>query len=86
MKSVQQQGSGRTELSLLSSGLRLWGLRIPFTYLLLYVGGLEEASIWYAMVLSNTAICMVCIFLYRFIDYKPRISSSKKRLEKVMNE
>lgn len=80
------QGSGRTELSLLSSGLRLWGLRIPFTYLLLYVGGLEEASIWYAMVLSNTAICMVCIFLYRFIDYKPKISSSKKRLEKVMNE
>lgn len=80
------QGSGRTEFSLISSGLRLWGFRIPFTYLLLYVGGLKEASIWYAMVLSNTAICMVCIFLYRFIDYKPRISSSKKRLEKVMNE
>ena len=80
------QGSGRTEFSLISSGLRLWGFRIPFTYLLLYVGGLKEASIWYAMVLSNTAICMVCIFLYRFIDYKPRISSSKKRLERVMNE
>lgn len=79
------QGSGRTELSLLTSALRLWGFRLPFTFLLLYVGKLGAPSVWYAMVLSNTAISIVCIFLYRFIDYKPRVSNTKKRLEKVMN-
>ena len=79
------QGSGRTEFTLITSALRLWAFRIPFTYLLLYVGNLGAPSVWYAMVLSNTAISIVCIFLYRFIDYQPRISNSKKRLEKVMN-
>lgn len=78
------QGTGRTNLSLIASSIRLWGLRLPMIWIFINLANLQEASVWYAMILSNTGGCILCFLLYRFVDYKPHISSSKKRLNEIV--
>lgn len=76
------QGAGRTDFSLFLSSIRLWVLRIPVIILYLYVFDIKEASIWYAMVISNFGATVIGAILYAFVDFKPRLSSMKKKLMK----
>ncbi len=76
------QGAGRTGLSLLLSAVRLWILRLPLIWLLMNVFNIGPASVWYAMVISNFGACILGTFLYKFIDFKPRINKMKLRIQK----
>ncbi len=76
------QGAGRTELSLLLSTVRLWVLRLPLIWFLMNVIDAGPSSVWYAMIISNFGACILGCFLYKYIDYKPRISKMKQKLIK----
>lgn len=75
------QGAGRTELSLFLSTTRLWILRLPLIWFLMNVMKIGPASVWYAMVISNFGAAILGTILYKFVDFKPRISKMKQRLE-----
>lgn len=76
------QGAGRTDFSLFLSAIRLWVLRIPVIILYLYVFEVKEASVWYAMVISNFGATVIGAILYSFVNFKPRLTSMKKQLLK----
>lgn len=78
------QGAGRTDFSLFLSALRLWVLRIPVIMLYMYVFEIGEASIWYAMVISNFGATVIGAILYAFVDFKPRLTTMKKNLMKQL--
>ena len=80
------QGAGRTDYSLILSALRLWVLRIPVILLYIHVFNIGEASVWYAMVISNFGATIIGIILYQFVDYLPRTSNMKKKLLELEGE
>ena len=80
------QGAGRTELSLIISTTRLWILRLPLIWFLMHVIEIGPASVWYAMVISNFGADILGFILYKFVDFKPKISKMKLRMQKVEKE
>ena len=44
------------------------------------------ASVWYAMVISNFGAVILGTILYKFVDFKPRISKMKLKLQKQEKE
>lgn len=80
------QGAGRTDFSLILSALRLWVLRIPVILLYIHIFNIGEASVWYAMVISNFGATVIGIILYQFVDFLPRISNMKKKLKELEGE
>ena len=79
------QGAGRTGFSLILSSFRLWVLRIPVIIIYIYVFGLKEESVWYAMIISNFGASILGTILYQFVDFKPRIDKMKERVKKQIN-
>lgn len=77
------QGAGQTNLGLILSAARLWVFRIPVIWFLINIVKMQESSVWYAMLISNFGAIILGLFLFNFVDFKPRISSNKKRLEKL---
>ena len=75
------QGAGRTELSLILSTVRLWVFRLPLIWFLMNIIEIGPASVWYAMVISNIGICLLCFILYYKVDFKPRTSNIQKRIK-----
>ena len=80
------QGAGRTDFSLILSSLRLWVLRIPIILLYIHVFNIQEASVWYAMVISNFGATIIGTILYQFVDFLPRTSNMKKKLMELEGE
>ena len=80
------QGAGRTELSLLLSTARLWIMRLPLIWFLMNIIKIGPASVWYAMVISNFGAVILGTILYKFVDFKPRISKMKLKLQKQEKE
>ncbi len=76
------QGAGRTDFSLILSTARLWVMRIPIIFLMLYVFDVGEQSVWLCMCISNFGAVILGIILYNFVDFKPRLSRLKRNLEK----
>ena len=77
------QGAGRTGFSLTLSTVRLWVLRVPVLLLMLNVFDVGAQALWICMVVSNFGACILGTIFYQFIDFLPRVSSMKKRLEKI---
>lgn len=77
------QGAGRTGFSLTLSTIRLWVLRVPVLLLMLNVFDVGAQALWICMVVSNFGACILGTIFYQFIDFLPRVSSMKKRLEKI---
>ena len=77
------QGSGRTGLSLTLSTVRLWVLRVPVLLLMLKVFDVGAQALWICMVVSNFGACILGTVFYQLVDFLPRVSSMKKRLEKI---
>lgn len=77
------QGAGRTELSLILSTVRLWVMRLPLIWFLMNIIKIGPASVWYAMVISNFGAVILGLILYHFVDFKPKISKMKQRLQKI---
>lgn len=76
------QGAGRTDLSLILSTTRLWVLRLPLIWFLMNIIKIGPPSIWYAMCISNFGAVILGTILYKFVDFKPRVSKMKERLLK----
>ena len=80
------QGAGRTELSLILSTVRLWVFRLPLIWFLMNIIKIGPASVWYAMVISNFGAVILGFILYDFVDFKPKISKMKQRMQKIDKE
>lgn len=80
------QGAGRTELSLILSAARLWVFRLPLIWFLMNIIKIGPASVWYAMVISNFGAVILGFILYWFVDFKPKISKMKLRMQKIEKE
>ncbi len=72
-------GTGNTKFTFIISTTRLWILRIPIVLFLKTFTNLGSSGIWYGMLASNVVICIVGIYLYRRIDYKPKIMIDKDK-------
>jgi putative MATE family efflux protein len=66
-------GSGNTKYTFVIGVVRLWLLRIPLILIFKYFTDLGASGIWYAMLLSNLLIVILGTFLYKKVDYKPKI-------------
>lgn len=58
------QGTGYTRYSMLMEVLRLWGIRIPFIFILQFLGLWTQDGIWYAMIVSNLLVIVLGWFFY----------------------
>jgi len=66
-------GTGNTKYSFILAVTRLWVLRVPLILIFKYYTDLGNSGIWYAMLTSNFLIAFVGIYLYRKVDFKPKI-------------
>ena len=66
-------GSGNSKYTFVIGVVRLWLLRIPLILIFKYFTDLGASGIWYAMLLSNLLIVILGTFLYKKVDYKPKI-------------
>ncbi|MFU8792755.1 MAG: MATE family efflux transporter [Acholeplasmataceae bacterium] len=72
-------GTGNTKYTLLMSVARLWVLRIPLIYGFKLFTDLGNSGIWYAMLVSNFIIIIMGIYLYKRIDFMPKVHIKKER-------
>lgn len=77
-------GTGNTKYTFIISITRLWLMRIPLVFAIKYFTDLGSAGVWYAMLASNILISFVGYFLYRRVDFNPkvRIYRSPRRMMK----
>ena len=66
-------GTGKTKYTFIFGVARLWILRIPLIFIFKYFTDMGNSGIWTAMLLSNFLITFVGYFLYRKLDFKPRL-------------
>ncbi len=66
-------GTGKTKYTFIFGVTRLWLFRIPLIFYFKYFTDMGNSGIWTAMLLSNFLITFVGYFLYRRLDFKPRI-------------
>ena len=58
------QGGGMTRPIMVMNIVRLWGLRVPLSYLLPLVLGLGSSGIWWAMLISNFLVLLWSLYLF----------------------
>ena len=66
-------GSGNTRFSFLVETARLWAIRLPLILFFKNFTDLGRLGIWMAMVISNLLILVLAQWLYRKIDFKPKV-------------
>lgn len=59
------QGGGDTRPIMVLNIIRLWGIRVPFAYILSKTLGMGPSGIWWAMFLSNFLVSIANFILYR---------------------
>jgi len=77
-------GTGNTRYTFIISTTRLWLLRIPTVFFFKYFTELGSAGIWYAMLVSNILISFLGIYLYKKIDFRPKITIRKNNNTKQL--
>lgn len=75
------QGSGHTIMAMSIMTGRLWVFRIPLIILLKNFSNLEERSVWYAMILSNAAVCLIGLILYLSGKWEKKIIKKAPKIE-----
>lgn len=68
-------GSGNTKYSFYIATARLWVIRLPLIMFMKNVTDLGRSGIWYAMVISNFVIILYAMFLFRKVDFEPKIKA-----------
>lgn len=58
------QGAGHTIAAMSLNVGRLWGLRVPFLFLIQFLGISNPKLIWYAMIGSNGIMCIIGFLMY----------------------
>lgn len=68
-------GSGNTKYSFYIATARLWVIRLPLILFMKNLTDLGRSGIWYAMVISNFVIILYAMFLFRKVDFEPKIKT-----------
>ena len=66
-------GSGNTRFSFITETARLWAIRLPLILFFKNFTDLGRSGIWMAMVISNMIILVLAEFMFRKIDFKPKL-------------
>ncbi|WP_310604125.1 MATE family efflux transporter [Anaerosporobacter sp.] len=66
-------GSGNTKYSFYTATARLWVVRLPLILFMKNVTDLGRSGIWYAMVISNFIIVIYAKYLFRKVDFEPKV-------------
>jgi Na+-driven multidrug efflux pump len=67
------QGGGMTRPIMTMNLVRLWVLRVPLSYLLPLVFGLDQRSIWISMMTSNLIVSFWSFILFKKGTWKVTI-------------
>jgi Na+-driven multidrug efflux pump len=68
------QGGGDTKPIMILNISRLWLVRVPLAYLLIFTAGWGAAGIWWAMFASNFSVAAVNIILFRTGRWKYQLN------------
>ncbi len=71
-------GTGNTRYTFIITTSRLWLLRIPLVFIFKDFTNLGSSGIWYAMLISNILISGIGFYLYKRVDFKPKIIIANK--------
>lgn len=74
-------GSGNTKYSFILAMVRLWIIRLPLILVMSKVFNMDRSSIWLAMNISNILILFLGMYLYKKVDYEPKIKNKKLKNE-----
>jgi putative MATE family efflux protein len=77
-------GTGNTKYTFILTITRLWILRIPILMVFKYFTDLGSSGVWYAMLSSNFLIAFLGFYLYRKIDFKPKVHIRKNSKKPIM--
>lgn len=69
-------GSGNTRYSFIIATARLWVIRLPLILLFKNFTPLGSSGIWYAMCISNFLILLPAAWLFRKVDFEPKLRES----------
>jgi len=64
------QAGGKTKPVMTMNLVRLWGLRVPFSYILPLAFGLGTQGIWLGMALSNILVAIWSFILFKRGSWK----------------
>lgn len=67
------RGLGHAKYILVLSLSRLWLFRLPLITIMIYVLNFEESGLWHAMWISNIIAVILGYYLYRKVEFVPRI-------------
>ncbi len=70
-------GTGDTKFTFILTVTRLWLLRIPLVFAFKLFTDFGSSGVWYSMLISNFLIIILGIYLYRKVDYMPKVSVKK---------
>ncbi len=68
-------GSGNTRYSFYIATARLWVVRLPLILFMRNFTNFGRSGIWYAMVISNFIIILYAKYLFRKVDFEPKITT-----------
>ncbi len=73
-------GMGRTKYAFWAEAVSMWGVRILFTYIVVYVWHLSLREVWYCMIACNVtkAVLLTLPFIIRGKDGKSMMSFTTK--------
>lgn len=66
-------GSGNTSYSFVMATVRLWFIRLPMILIMKHIFGMDRSCVWITMNVSNLLILFLGAYLYRKVDYEPKI-------------
>ncbi len=69
------QGGGDTKPTMIFNIIRLWGVRVPFAFLLSRTAGMGPEGVWWAMCLSNIVVAVGIFLLYQTGRWKHKLNS-----------
>ena len=72
-------GSGNTSYSFIMATVRLWLLRLPMILIMKNVLDMGRNCIWITMNVSNLLILFLGMYLYKKVDYEPKIKVNKNK-------
>lgn len=66
-------GSGNTSYSFIMATVRLWIIRLPMILIMKNLFNMDRSCIWITMNVSNLIILFLGAYLYKKVDYEPKI-------------
>ncbi|MFW6141360.1 MAG: MATE family efflux transporter [Candidatus Saliniplasma sp.] len=67
------EGSGHTKYQMILNLVRLWGLRVPLTFALGIIVGLQSTGVWIGMALSNVIAAIIGLMVLNSGVWKKRV-------------